>query len=92
MTRIRPFQHGDEPALAGICLLTADAGAAATGILEDKELWAQIFVLPYVALHPYLAFVVETDDGRVVCYIVGTSDMTPSMFQAFWSACEPRAE
>jgi ribosomal protein S18 acetylase RimI-like enzyme len=77
MTRIRPFQPGDEPAIAEICLLTADAGADGTGILEDDELWAQIFVLPYVARHPDLAFVVETDDGRVVGYIVGTSD-TPA--------------
>ncbi|GAA1995615.1 N-acetyltransferase [Microbacterium pumilum] len=74
MTRIRPFQPGDEPALAEICLLTADAGADATGILDDDELWAQVFVLPYVERHPELAFVVETDDGRVVGYIVGTPD------------------
>jgi ribosomal protein S18 acetylase RimI-like enzyme len=74
MTRIRPFQPGDEPALAEICLRTADAGADATGILEDDELWAQIFVLPYVARHPDLAFVVEGDDGRVLGYIVGTPD------------------
>lgn len=74
MTRIRPYQPGDEPALAEICLLTADAGADATGILDDDELWAQIFVLPYVERHPDLAFVVEADDGRVVGYIVGTPD------------------
>ena len=74
MTRIRPFQPGDEPALADICLKTADAGADATGILDDDDLWAEIFVLPYVARHPDLAFVVETDDGRVAGYIVGAPD------------------
>ena len=74
MSRIRPFQPGDEPALAAICLLTADAGGDATGVLEDDELWAQIFVLPYVERHPDLAFVVETDDRRQVGYIVGTPD------------------
>ena len=74
MTRIRPFQSGDEPALADICLKTADAGADATGIFADDELWAEIFVLPYVARHPDLAFVVETDDGGVAGYIVGTPD------------------
>lgn len=74
MTRIRQFQRGDEPALADICLKTADAGADATGVLDDDRIWAEIFVLPYVARHPDLAFVVEADDGRVVGYVVGTPD------------------
>lgn len=74
MTRIRPFRPGDEPALVDICLKTADAGADATGILDDDDLWAEIFVLPYVARHPEFAFVVETDDGRVVGYTVGAPD------------------
>jgi ribosomal protein S18 acetylase RimI-like enzyme len=74
MPRIRPFRPGDEPALADICLKTADEGADATGVLEDDDLWAEIFVLPYVARHPELAFVVEADDGRVVGYVVGAPD------------------
>ena len=74
MTRIRPFRPGDEPALADICLRTADAGADATGILDDDDLWAEIFVLPYAARHPEFAFVVEADDGRVVGYVVGAPD------------------
>lgn len=72
--RIRPFRSGDEPALADVCLRTADAGSDATGVLDDDELWAEIFVLPYVARHPDLAWVVETDDGRVVGYIVCAPD------------------
>lgn len=74
MPRIRPFQPGDEPALAEICLKTADDGIDATGIFDDDEIWAQIFVLPYVARHPDLAFVVETDDGRVAGYVVCAPD------------------
>ena len=77
MTRIRPFQPGDEPALADICLKTADDGADATGVLEDDAIWAEVFVLPYVARHPDLAFVVETDDGRIAGYVVGAPD-TPA--------------
>jgi ribosomal protein S18 acetylase RimI-like enzyme len=74
VTRIRPFQPGDEPALAEICLKTADDGVDGTGVLEDDAIWAEIFVLPYVAKHPDLAFVVETDDGRVGGYIVSAPD------------------
>lgn len=74
MPRIRPFAAGDEPALADICLLTADHGEDATGILSDDAIWAEIFVLPYVARHPDLAFVVEGDDGRARGYIVCAPD------------------
>ncbi|MCR2826144.1 GNAT family N-acetyltransferase [Microbacterium sp. zg.Y909] len=74
MTRIRPYRRGDEAALAEICLRTADAGADATGIFADDDLWAEVFVLPYVARHPEFAFVVETDDGRVVGYAVAAPD------------------
>lgn len=71
---MRPFRAGDEPALADICLRTADAGADATGVLDDDRIWAEIFVLPYAARHPEFAFVVESDDGRVAGYIVGAPD------------------
>ncbi|MBN9177944.1 MAG: GNAT family N-acetyltransferase [Microbacterium sp.] len=74
MPFIRPFRPGDEAALSDICLRTADAGADATGVFADDDLWGAVFVLPYAARHPDLAFVVEADDGRVVGYVVGTDD------------------
>jgi len=78
VTRIRPFRRGDEPALAEICLRTADLGGDATGVLDDDRIWAEIFVLPYVARHPETAFVVEagegTDDAHVAGYIVSAPD------------------
>lgn len=86
MSRIRPFRPGDEPALAEICVRTADAGADATGIFDDDAIWAAIFVLPYVARHPDYAFVVETDDDRVVGYIVGApdTDVFEEWFRTHW--------
>ncbi len=74
MSRIRPFQPGDERALAEICIRTADAGTDATGLLSDDDIWPAVFVLPYVARHPDFAFVVETDDGRVAGYVVAAPD------------------
>jgi hypothetical protein len=65
MSSIRPYRSGDEVELSAVCLQTADSGADGTGLLDDDELWAQLFVLPYLAHDPELAFVVETDDGRV---------------------------
>lgn len=89
MARIRPFRAGDEPALAEICLRTADAGADASGLFADDDLWAEVFVLPYVERHPDLAFVVETDDGRVAGYVVGTDD-TPAFEDWFAGHWWPR--
>ena len=89
MARIRPFRPGDEPALAEICLKTADEGLDATGLLDDDRIWAEIFVLPYVARHPDLAFVVETDDGRVAGYVVCAPD-TPSFEDWFATEWWPR--
>lgn len=74
MPRIRPFRPGDEPALADVCLRTADLGGDATGVLDDDDLWAEIFALPYAARHPDLAFVVEADDGHVAGYVVCAPD------------------
>lgn len=77
---IRPFQPGDESALAHICLVTSDAGADGTGLLPDDRLWADLFVLPYVVRHPDFAWVVDAGDGAdgsvgtPVGYIVGAPD------------------
>jgi ribosomal protein S18 acetylase RimI-like enzyme len=73
MSRIRPFRAGDEADLADVCVRTADAGADATGLFTDDRIWAEIFVLPYVARHPGLAFVVE-GETRVLGYVVATPD------------------
>lgn len=56
---IRPFRPGDEPFLSAICCRTGKAGADATGMLSDDALWGDVWVLPYVARHPDLAWVVE---------------------------------
>lgn len=85
MTRIRPFRAGDEPELSRVCVLTADDGADGTGVLSDDEIWGEIFVIPYVVRHPDLAFVVETDDGRVAGYVVCAPDT--SQFED-WFATE----
>lgn len=86
MPHIRPFRPGDEPALAEICLRTADAGADATGVLDDDRIWAAVFVLPYLARHPDLAFVVAQDDDRVVGYVVCApdTDAFEEWFRTVW--------
>ncbi|MBB2975243.1 NAD dependent epimerase/dehydratase family enzyme/ribosomal protein S18 acetylase RimI-like enzyme [Microbacterium endophyticum] len=89
MPHLRSYRPTDDEALAEVCLRTADAGADATGLLPDDDLWAEIFVLPYVARHPDLAFVVVDDDDRAIGYIVGT-DNTREFEEWFASEWWPR--
>nr|WP_201471332.1 GNAT family N-acetyltransferase [Microbacterium hydrocarbonoxydans] len=74
MSRIRPYRPSDRAALYEVCTRTADAGADATGILSDDSLWGDLFAVPYAERHPDLAWVVETDDQRVIGYLVATDD------------------
>lgn len=74
MTGIRPYRPEDRPAMFEICLKTADAGADATGMFSDGELWGLLFAVPYVERHPDLCWIVEADDGRAIGYIVATDD------------------
>jgi ribosomal protein S18 acetylase RimI-like enzyme len=86
MTGIRPFRPGDEEAIARICLLTADAGQDATGILPEDDLWAAVYALPYVARHPEFAFVAEDDTGTPAAYILAAPDTAAfdSWFRDEW--------
>ena len=77
---IRTVRPGDEADLAEICLKTADAGADATGLIDDR-IWAEVFVLPYAARHPEFSFVVDGGD-RLLGYVVAAPD-TPG-FEAWF--------
>jgi len=74
MAAIRQFRAGDEVAIGRICLQTADAGGDATGILDDDELWAAVYALPYVVRHPEYAFVAEDAVGQAAGYVLATPD------------------
>ncbi|HTH48282.1 MAG TPA: GNAT family N-acetyltransferase [Candidatus Limnocylindria bacterium] len=60
---VRPFRPGDEAAAGSVCLRTADAGGDATGLYDDPALPGHLYVGPYLALEPALAFVLEDDQG-----------------------------
>lgn len=62
-----------------ICCKTGDAGKDATGLMSDDSIWGSLWVLPYVARYPDLAWVVEytPEDGStpyVAGYIVCAPD------------------
>lgn len=89
MSRIRPYRPADREALYAICVQTADAGGDATGILSDDSLWGDLFAVPYVERHPDLAWVIESDDARVIGYIVATDD-TDAFYTWFRDQWWPR--
>ncbi|WP_037608369.1 GNAT family N-acetyltransferase [Streptacidiphilus rugosus] len=73
---IRSYRPGDREDLYEICVRTGDNGADATSLYPDPRVLPDIFVGPYLAQEPELAFVVADTAGedRALGYILGTSD------------------
>jgi ribosomal protein S18 acetylase RimI-like enzyme len=69
---IRPAIPADEPALYDVCLRTGAEGEDATGLYADSRPLGDIYLGPYLALEPDLAFVL--DDGEPVGYVLGARD------------------
>lgn len=80
--QIRSYQPGDDDAVYDICWQTGPADDDGKPIFGDRRLLGEIYVGPYLALEPSLAFVAE-DDAGVAGYVLGALD-TP----AFEAACE----
>ncbi|WP_366941387.1 GNAT family N-acetyltransferase [uncultured Microbacterium sp.] len=74
VSSIRPYRPSDRDAMYEVCVRTADVGRDATGMFTDDRLWGDIFAVPYVERHPDLCWVVESEDGRTIGYIVSTDD------------------
>jgi ribosomal protein S18 acetylase RimI-like enzyme len=70
---IRTYAPRDYDQVSEICLLTGERGGDATGLYVSDELMADIFVRPYVAFEPELAFVLDVGP-RVSGYIVAVAD------------------
>ncbi|GGS84339.1 GNAT family N-acetyltransferase [Nonomuraea spiralis] len=58
---IRTYRPGDETALYEVCLRTGLDGQDASAVYPTRHLLADIFVGPYLALQPSLAWVLDDD-------------------------------
>jgi GNAT superfamily N-acetyltransferase len=80
---IRPATAGDAPALYRICLLTGDAGRDASGLYRDSCLLGDVYVGPYLHVHPSVALIAEQGPAAPLGYALGTPDSA-----ALAAACE----
>ncbi|MCI0687031.1 MAG: GNAT family N-acetyltransferase [Sporichthyaceae bacterium] len=71
--QIRPFHETDTDALYGVGLRTGDSGADASAQFRDPKLLGHVFVGPYLALEPELAFVLASPAGPIG-YALGALD------------------
>jgi len=71
--RIRPYEPGDRDELYQVCLQTAASGHDATDLVSDPRLPGDVWLGPYLAFEPSLAFVVQDADG-VGGYVVAALD------------------
>lgn len=79
---IRSYHPTDICALYAVCLKTGDSGADATDKFRDGELLGHMYVAPYLAYEPDLAFTLTHNDVPVG-YVLGTRDS-----EAFAARCE----
>ncbi|MFF5478192.1 GNAT family N-acetyltransferase [Streptomyces sp. NPDC012935] len=82
MTHVRPCRPEDREAVEDICVRTAHEGGDSRPYYRDPGIFPATFALPYVALEPDLAFVLDDGAGRAVGYVLGTAD-TPGFVAAF---------
>ena len=85
---VRRFATPDTPALYDVCLRTADAGGDATHLHDEPSLTGHVWLGPYLALEPDLAWVVDDGTGRPLGYIVGAVDtlaFEESRERSWWS-------
>ncbi|MDF1605377.1 GNAT family N-acetyltransferase [Nocardioides sp. YIM 152315] len=72
-TDVRPYRPGDRQDLYEVCVRTGDGGADATGLFTTDDLLPDVFLGPYLAIEPGLAFVVDTGE-RASGYVVAAAD------------------
>ncbi|MBC7551837.1 MAG: GNAT family N-acetyltransferase [Cellulomonas sp.] len=71
---IRPARPADADDLDDICLRTGNDGDDARERFSDPRLLGAVYVGPYLALEPDLAFVHDVGDGRAGGYVLGARD------------------
>jgi len=83
---VRPARPDDEPAAYRVCLETGDDGGDGTPFYrDDPDALGRIFVGPYFAFAPDLAWVLEDDEGVCgYCLAADDSDRFYDQYERHW--------
>jgi len=68
---IRRYLENDRPALCRLCCDTGFLGEPIDAVFQDRELFADLFIGPYLDHEPEWALVAEAE-GRVIGYLLGS--------------------
>ena len=72
---IRPLRRSDRGAVRDICVATAWLGGPGTGHIPDDWIWAEFWTRYFTDREPQSSWALCAGDGRVVGYLMGTSDV-----------------
>lgn len=70
MIRIRPYRPEDREAVRNICCETGFMGKPLDPLFSDRDLFADFFTSYYTDVEPQNAIVAETDNNKIVGYIL----------------------
>ncbi|MGH3741104.1 MAG: GNAT family N-acetyltransferase [Micromonosporaceae bacterium] len=89
---IRASRPSDRADLYRICLQTGDSGQDASHLYQDADLLGHVYVGPYLALQPELAYVLVDAEG-VAGYVLGvrgTRDFEARAEREWWPSLRRR--
>lgn len=72
--KVRAYRPEDRAAVRAICFETGLMGDSVADQFSDREAFADLFTGYYTDHEPGSCFVVESEQGKVVGYLVGTLD------------------
>ena len=70
--RIRYYRPEDRSGVRQICADTGFLGDPIDPLFEDRELFADFLTAPYTDAEPECCLVLETYEGRLLGYIMGS--------------------
>ncbi|NBT23277.1 GNAT family N-acetyltransferase [bacterium] len=70
--RIRYYRPEDRSGIRKVCAETGFLGEPIDPLFEDRELFADFLTSPYTDAEPGCCLVLETSEGRIVGYILGS--------------------
>lgn len=85
MVTLRLYEPRDRAAVRRICADTGLLGDPIDPVFEDRELWCDLMIAPYLAIQPQHCWVAESG-GQVVGYLTGAASRWFGQVSIPWQA------